>query len=75
MLPAGFSPRIKETMFSATTRACARPGRAALCAPLSAMSPAANKLGYLGSWNCSVGRTLMKPFFGFVMDDSEDCRP
>lgn len=56
----------RSNMFWATTLACAAPGRAALCAPVSAISPTANMWLYWGSNSCSVGLTQMNPFLGLV---------
>lgn len=69
---SGVRPSINAWIFFATTAACAAPGLAALRTPVSAISPTANRFGYLGSWNCIVGRILMKPLSGFIIGADVD---
>lgn len=62
----GCLPSIRSSMFLTTTLACAAPGRAALCAPVSAISPTANMWLCSGFKSCSVGFTRMNPFAGLI---------
>lgn len=55
-------------MFRATTPAWAAPGRAALCDPVSAISPREKILVNLSSFNCKVGLTRMQPLVVFSSD-------
>lgn len=68
----GFLPSTKSSMFLTTILACAAPGRAALCAPVSAMSPTAKMWLYSESKSCSVGFTRMNPFAGLINEGPLD---
>lgn len=61
-------PSIKAWIFLATTPACTEPGRAAFCAPVSAMSPTAKMFEKRSSCSCKVGRTRINPLSGLIND-------
>jgi len=59
---------IMLTMFLATTPACWAPGLAALCDPVSAISPREKILGNFSLLSCRVGFTKIQPLAGLTSD-------
>lgn len=65
-------PSIICMIFCAIMLTCGIAALTVFLAPLSAISPTENIFGYLGSANCIVDLTRMKPFLGLTRGSDVD---